>query len=737
MSGPSTPSRPRSPPSPKTAAGRGTRTRRSWDSDSSPRSPGAARGAATVARSRRRASADLLASRIPRRSAEPTEGRGRNPYVFVVGCARSGTTLLQRMLDQHPQLAVINEARFIPLVIPNAVAGVDPPLTRQLVERVRSDRRFSRLGLSEAAVRKAAAEARTYSDFVTGLFSEYAALQGKPLAGDKTPRYVRYIRLLHHLFPWARFIHLIRDGRDVALSALEWAREDKGPGKFELWREEPVAVCALWWRRNVSNGRRDGADLDRARYREVSYEQLVSCPEEALRDLAAFLELPFAAQMLDYHQGKTRDDPRLSAKSAWGPPTPGLRDWRAQMDHRDLELFEAIAGDLLSALGYERAFDAISPEIAAVAARCRTWWETKAERQEVPAEAPVPGSRGPEGGRETRITFPRRAGETDPQTRTASSPNPYLFIVGCPRSGTTLLRRMVDAHPQIAITRETHWIPRYFEQRIGLTPEGLVTPLLIRELVEDRKFPNLRIGQEDLERLISAGDSVTYARFVSGIFDLYGRRKHKRFVGDKTPGYVQHIPLLHALWPGAAFVHLIRDGRDVCLSMLEWKRAPRTVGRFETWKEDPVSTTALWWERFVRLGREDGGAVGPGLYCELRYEALVASPAQQCEALCSFLGLSYDDAMLRFHEGRTKKAAGLSAKKAWLPLTPGMRDWGSQMRDEDVERFEAAAGDLLDELGYSRRFPSLPADALRHAARMRHSFEQELSSMGRRQPQRC
>ena len=87
------------------------------------------------------------------------------------------------------------------------------------------------------------------------------------------------------------------------------------------------------------------------------------------------------------------------------------------------------------------------------------------------------------------------------------------------------------------------------------------------------------------------------------------------------------------------------------------------------------------------------------MYYEVRYESLVRNPVEESAALCEFLGLPYDEAMPRFHEGRTNAKPGLSAKKAWLPITPGLRDWRTQMTAEDVERFEAAAGELLDELG--------------------------------------
>jgi hypothetical protein len=303
--------------------------------------------------------------------------------------------------------------------------------------------------------------------------------------------------------------------------------------------------------------------------------------------------------------------------------------------------------------------------------------------------------------------------------------NPFVFLVGCPRSGTTLLRRIVDAHPRIAITPETHWLPRFCTRGNGCTAEGLVTPALLPRLLAHDRFPDLGIGRAEVERLLGGGGPVPYARFVSGLFDLYGRAQGKPLVGDKTPGYVRKIRTLYALWPGAKFVHLIRDGRDVCLSVRTWKRRDGTTGLgadCPTWADEPVVTAALWWADHVRRGRRRGEKLGPGLYCEVRYEALVARPAEECARLCAFLGVPFDECMLRFHEGRMAAAPGLSAKDAWLPITPGLRDWRTQMPDGDLARFEAAAGPLLDELGYPRAVPHPSAEALGRAAQVAGVF---------------
>jgi hypothetical protein len=292
--------------------------------------------------------------------------------------------------------------------------------------------------------------------------------------------------------------------------------------------------------------------------------------------------------------------------------------------------------------------------------------------------------------------------------------NPYVFVVGCPRSGTTLLQRLLDAHPQLVVINETLWITREADRPVNRD--------LVSRLFEYRRFRRLELPREEIELLLDREGADSYARFVSGIFDLYGEKHGKPLVGDKSPGYVRKLRKLHSLWPEARFVHLIRDGRDVWLSVSSWKKAGRSAGQFATWADDPVGTTALWWERSVRLGREAGSALGRARYREVRYEDLVADTERECRAACSFLGIPYDDAMLRFHEGRTRSAPGLSPKKAWLPPTSGLRDWRTHMPSEDVERFEAAAGDLLSELGYPRAVGRLPDRASARAARTRSAF---------------
>lgn len=306
-----------------------------------------------------------------------------------------------------------------------------------------------------------------------------------------------------------------------------------------------------------------------------------------------------------------------------------------------------------------------------------------------------------------------------------------VFVVGCPRSGTTLLRRIADAHPRLAVARGNRWIARTFEQRRSLTPDGLVTPALLERLRDPHRVERLAIDVKQAGRALRDGHELPYSAFVSGLYDSYGDREGKRLVGEKSPSFVRHVPTLHELWPQARYVHLVRDGRDVCLSVLDWGKG---ATRFSTFRDDPIATVAVWWEWHVRLGREAGGELRPELYDELRYEALVAAPERECARLCGFLGLPYDEAMLRFHEGRQRHDASLDAKRAWRPVTPGLRSWRTQMVREDVARFEAVAGTLLDELGYERGASTVPASQRRRAATLRRRFARELADQKRRLP---
>lgn len=328
--------------------------------------------------------------------------------------------------------------------------------------------------------------------------------------------------------------------------------------------------------------------------------------------------------------------------------------------------------------------------------------------------------------RDAPVVSVPKSGRVRPDAHLGDAPCPLVFVVGCPRSGTTMLERMLDAHRDLAMAHETHWITKHTRRGRDLTHMGHVRPETLDALYADRRFVRMAPPREDIERLM-ARRPMKYRRFVRVVFDHYRRSRGKAYVGDKsTGGYLRNLERLHKVCPDSKIVHLVRDGRDVCLSMLGWPKAGRAAGRFAMFRDDPVATTAAWWRWHVLAGMEQGRRLGEGQYTEVRYEKLVREPGCECDALCARLGLEPDDAMAKFHAGRSKPGAGRSANAAWLAPTPGLRNWRIQMTDEQIEMFEAIAGDALGSLGYERCFARISPSVAGIAAERMDQWVREI-----------
>jgi hypothetical protein len=639
---------------------------------------------------------------LPASTSERDTNLSPNPAFFLVGVPGSGTTLLQEALNAHPSLAVAPDLHELTKYYETRTGlQREGLIASELVLKWVEQKRFDPFEVDRADIQRLIPAGRLlpYQSFVSRLLDVYGHVKGKRLVGSKTLDYLRFLPSVHALWPQAKVVHLIRDGRNVCLMALKAEQRSISARQYSSWAETPVATAALWWEWNIRQGQQASQGLGPERYLEIRYEAFRDGPAQECARLLTFLGVPFDDAVL-----------RLMASQMQAAPADAWRvhaDWRSQMPGADVEFFEAAAGDLLDELGYTRARP--SPSSAALQ-------QAQAVRDRFLQELEGPGP-SPAALAEHR--------------RLNGRANPVVFIVGCPRSGTTLLQRILDAHPDLAVCPETFWIPYYFKRQIGLTPEGLVTPELVGRLFEYYKFYRMKVCREELERLCAGSGPIHYATFVTRLFDLYGEIRGKPLAGDKTPDYVHNIRTLHALWPTAKFVHLIRDGREVALSALNWKRKlARLASLFPTWPEDPVVTAALWWEWHVRHGREAGQLLGPERYYEVRYEALVADAAKEMRQLCAFLGLPFRETMLHFHEGRARTASGLDAKNAWQPITPGLRDWRSQMPPAEQECFELAVADLLDELDYPRGFRQPRATGSAHVARVRAAFAQDVKSLG-------
>ena len=290
--------------------------------------------------------------------------------MVILGVSRSGTTLLREMLDRHSRLAIPWESYFIPQLWDRHRAHPDRDAFLDDVGRLE---RVASWGLAPADVAAHLPERPTFAEAVQAIYRAYAAARGKDRFGDKTPAYMQRLDLLERAFPTARYVHLIRDGRDAALSFVAMKRKPR----FNWARPRGLLAFAAQWRLEVEAARAFGLTHP---YLELRYEDLVAEPERRLRDVTDFLGLEYEPAMLEYHRDVDLsilvDHPKLRE-----PPTAARSRWREQMSRKQLERFEAIAGDLLAELGYERAVPSPSrraqtlagAERAALSARVASW----------------------------------------------------------------------------------------------------------------------------------------------------------------------------------------------------------------------------------------------------------------------------------------------------------------------------------------------------------------------------
>jgi hypothetical protein len=305
------------------------------------------------------------------------------PPLIVLGVGRSGTTLLRVMLDRSSQIAIPYESFFVTPVAHRH--GRRPDLDDFLLDLGRFYQLYE-WGIDPEDVRPRLREGMTTGEAIAAVFEVYAEHEGKPRWGDKTPLYMQHLPLLERLFPDALWVHLVRDGRDAALSFLELPEGFSG----KTWAQPRTAAqFAARWRTEILSARRLSTHVG-GRYLELRYEDLVAEPEHELRRVCEHASLTWEPGMLD-HTGVSEVAQMPEHRNIAQPPTPGLRDWRSQLSREDALAFEQVAGDVLRSADYELLEPGArypTPrgrlELVRFAALSRSWNATAAAYQRSP-----------------------------------------------------------------------------------------------------------------------------------------------------------------------------------------------------------------------------------------------------------------------------------------------------------------------------------------------------------------
>jgi len=261
--------------------------------------------------------------------------------IVLGGCGRSGTTLLRMILDSHPAICCGPESNVF------RRSALDP------------GELALKFDLDPGQVRAIHVSAGSRPAFIEAFAALCMERAGKRRWAEKTPRNIRRLDVIFRHFPQARFIHVLRDGRDVACSLRTHPRHRVVNGELvplNTWK--PIAGCARRWRNDIERSRPCWSD---PRFQTLRYEELVLNPRPVLERLMLFVGEAWDDRLLEHAGAGSpfRDVTTFAQNPEALEPlnTKAISRWERDLDARDKRIFKRIAGKLLIELGYAQNLD--------------------------------------------------------------------------------------------------------------------------------------------------------------------------------------------------------------------------------------------------------------------------------------------------------------------------------------------------------------------------------------------
>jgi len=268
--------------------------------------------------------------------------------LFIAGCARSGTTMLGDIVGAHPQCLCTPESQFVIY----ALRKIDRPLEEiklgDVYKRIQRYYRYKFWGIElndHSLIQQDGKHA--YPKLIERLVRLYGKKIGKPefsIWADHTPNHIKYIRTLFTLFPQAKLVHLVRDGRAVAASIIPLD-----------WGPNTIVSAAHWWMEYLSFGLAAESHWGPDRILRMRYEDILAEPEKHLQMICRFVGIDYQHKML---LGGGFRIPHYTAKQhplvGQRPDSSRINAWRKTLSRREIEIFEILTSELLTYLSYPR-----------------------------------------------------------------------------------------------------------------------------------------------------------------------------------------------------------------------------------------------------------------------------------------------------------------------------------------------------------------------------------------------
>lgn len=312
-----------------------------------------------------------------------------------------------------------------------------------------------------------------------------------------------------------------------------------------------------------------------------------------------------------------------------------------------------------------------------------------------------------------------------------STSTPF-FILGCPRSGTSLLSRMINAHPRLCVPQETQIFPHFLPL---LSAYGDLNKESNRRVLVSDIAGSVRL-QEDLEGAIDASavlnqldslESVDFGSVFRAFMEQWQKTQGKPRWGEKTPQNAHTIDALLDYFPEAKYLNIVRDGRDVMMSLLDTEFGPKNP-----------RDAAKYWCNYLDKNQHALERVNPDQQLTVHYEELLAEPVAVLEQICGFLDEDYSDSMLEFSKERLPaNIEKKNAQKLKLGLQAGNRNkWKKALGNREIELFEGVAADTLEREGYPVVGTSISRDTLTRRESLSSVYKRTVGMVKNRRSQK-
>ncbi len=282
-----------------------------------------------------------------------------------------------------------------------------------------------------------------------------------------------------------------------------------------------------------------------------------------------------------------------------------------------------------------------------------------------------------------------------------------LFVIGSPRSGTTLLRLMINAHPHILVPPENggfivYWYDKYKDWR----KEDLLTNRVneyVDDLLSTKKMDTWQLSKDDVLKFIHEIQPENYAILSSCAYLAYAEKiqKELNLWGDKNNYLIKHVDTLYALFPNAYFIYFVRDGRDVACSYKKLQEK-KFSGRYAPNLPNEIAEIASHWLANNQAAMSSFDKMPSTQVLTCRYEDLVTNMEHEARRICAFVNEEYSDKMLRYNELNDEPDELLPWKEKVLqkPDTSTIGRYKEELTEEELQEFEQRTSPILKKLGY-------------------------------------